>query len=104
MADYEKNQNIYTAPAVDAASEPPTKSTWAQRLMGRTNDPNVLGRELLQSALEFDEATLERDAIKVRRKLDFIVVPLMMTTYMLSFLDKQTYVTWYCACERVELI
>jgi hypothetical protein len=50
------------------------------------------GRELFERSLQYDSAQLERDSIKVRRKLDFIVLPMMMTTYMLSFLDKQTQV------------
>ncbi|EXJ65068.1 hypothetical protein A1O7_01408 [Cladophialophora yegresii CBS 114405] len=89
MADIEKKQAQITEPAVEA-TPPPPKASFLDRFGGRTNDPNVLGKELLQKALEFDEAQLERDAIKVRRKLDFIVIPMMMTTYMLSFLDKQT--------------
>ncbi|KAL4906381.1 hypothetical protein BDW74DRAFT_190114 [Aspergillus multicolor] len=53
-------------------------------------DLNEVGRDYFQRALQYDEAQLERDAVKVRRKLDFYVLPLMMVTYMLSFLDKQT--------------
>ena len=81
-------------------TQPPTEDSAPQRgsITGKVgfwkrsfvNDPNELGRDLLTKALEFDEAQLERDAIKVRRKLDFMVLPMMMTTYMLSFLDKQT--------------
>lgn len=51
-----------------------------------------IGFDLFQQSHQYDPAQLERDAIKVRRKLDFIVLPMMMMTYMLSFLDKQTYV------------
>ncbi len=81
MADIEKTQ------AHDVAEPPETpvagsthaapKPSLRDRLAGRTNDPNELGKELLQKALEFDEAQLTRDAIKVRRKLDFIVVPMV---------------------------
>ncbi|KAJ9137934.1 MFS general substrate transporter [Pleurostoma richardsiae] len=60
------------------------------RLFVRRNDLNELGKEMLQQSLQYDEAQLERDAIRVKRKLDFLVLPMMMTTYMLSFLDKQT--------------
>ncbi|KUJ19341.1 MFS allantoate transporter [Mollisia scopiformis] len=49
-----------------------------------------IGFDLFQQSHQYDPAQLERDAIKVRRKLDFIVLPMMMMTYMLSFLDKQT--------------
>ncbi|KAI1846987.1 hypothetical protein JX265_006816 [Neoarthrinium moseri] len=61
-----------------------------QRLMHRKNDLNDLGKEMLQQSFHYDQAQLEADAVKVRRKLDFLVLPMMMTTYMLSFLDKQT--------------
>ncbi|OJJ50264.1 hypothetical protein ASPZODRAFT_149629 [Penicilliopsis zonata CBS 506.65] len=49
-----------------------------------------IAQELFEKSLQYDPAELQRDAVKVRRKLDFIVLPMMMTTYMLSFLDKQT--------------
>ncbi len=76
MADLEKSQAHITEPPVEAA--PSTrKASILDSFRARTNDPNVLGKELLQKALEFDEAQLERDAIKVRRKLDFIVVPMV---------------------------
>ncbi|KAI2621964.1 MFS general substrate transporter [Hypomontagnella submonticulosa] len=61
-----------------------------QRLVHRKNDLNELGRDMLQQSLQYDRAQLEADAIKVRWKLDLIVLPMMMVTYMLSFLDKQT--------------
>ncbi|KAI0133913.1 MFS transporter [Xylariales sp. AK1849] len=61
-----------------------------QRVIHRKNDLNELGKEMLRQSLQYDQAQLERDAIKVRRKLDFLVLPMMMTTYMLSFLDQQT--------------
>jgi hypothetical protein len=76
MADIEKSQAQVSEPAVEA-TPPAAKIPLRHRLAGRTNDPNELGKELLQKALEFDEAQLERDAIKVRRKLDFIVVPMV---------------------------
>ncbi|KAI1380383.1 MFS general substrate transporter [Hypoxylon crocopeplum] len=61
-----------------------------QRIIHRRNDLNELGKEMLQQSLQYDQAQLEADAIKVRWKLDLLVLPMMMTTYMLSFLDKQT--------------
>ncbi|KAF2105055.1 MFS transporter [Rhizodiscina lignyota] len=59
-------------------------------LHGRNNNLNDLGKNMLEKSLEYDEAQLERDALKVRRKLDWLVLPMMCCTYMLSFLDKQT--------------
>ncbi|OAL25004.1 hypothetical protein AYO20_10538 [Fonsecaea nubica] len=88
MADVEKTPVQVIEPTADTLSKP--SRTLLSRLKGSANDPDVLGKELLQKALEFDEAQLERDALKVRRKLDWMVIPMMMTTYMLSFLDKQT--------------
>jgi hypothetical protein len=94
MADVEKTPAQVTGPSTTVEEEPrQQKGGLLEFFKGTTlNDPNVLGRDLLEKALEFDEAQLERDGVKVRRKLDFIVLPMMMTTYMLSFLDKQTYV------------
>ncbi|KAI0009221.1 MFS general substrate transporter [Xylariaceae sp. FL0662B] len=60
------------------------------RLIHRRNNLDELGRDMLQQSLQYDRAQLEADAVRVRRKLDFLVLPMMMTTYMLSFLDKQT--------------
>jgi hypothetical protein len=48
-----------------------------QRLMHRKNDLNELGKEMLQQSLQYDQAQLEVDAIKVRRKLDFLVLPMV---------------------------
>ncbi|KAL4806812.1 major facilitator superfamily domain-containing protein [Aspergillus unguis] len=53
-------------------------------------DLNEVGKDYFQQSLQYDQAQLERDAVKVRRKLDLYVLPMMMITYMLSFLDKQT--------------
>ncbi|CAI6093136.1 unnamed protein product [Clonostachys chloroleuca] len=60
------------------------------RLKGQRMDLNELGKAYFQQSLQYEEHQLERDSVKVRRKLDFYVLPLMMMTYMLSFLDKQT--------------
>ncbi|TVY82281.1 putative transporter [Lachnellula suecica] len=49
-----------------------------------------VGFDLFQQSHQYDPAQLELDAVKVRKKLDFILLPMMMMTYMLSFLDKQT--------------
>jgi hypothetical protein len=78
MKDTEKSPEYVTEPPVEAVSPLlPAKTSFLSRLSGRANDPNVLGKELLERALEFDQAQLERDAIKVRRKLDFIVIPMV---------------------------
>jgi hypothetical protein len=49
-----------------------------------------IGLELFQKSLQYDQEQLAADVGRVRRKLDFLVLPMMMGTYMLSFLDKQT--------------
>ncbi|KAL3439899.1 major facilitator superfamily domain-containing protein [Aspergillus insuetus] len=80
--------------AVTSASEHGFGSSksvvWLRRLGGRNQDLNEVGKDYFQQSLQYDPAQLERDAVKVRRKLDFYVLPMMMMTYMLSFLDKQT--------------
>ncbi|EEP78541.1 predicted protein [Uncinocarpus reesii 1704] len=49
-----------------------------------------IGFELYQQSLQYDQEELAKSVDKVRWKLDLMVLPMMMTTYMLSFLDKQT--------------
>ncbi|KAF2167326.1 hypothetical protein M409DRAFT_53930 [Zasmidium cellare ATCC 36951] len=83
-----------------------------QRLKGPKIDPDELGRQLFEESQQYDEAQLERDAVKVRRKLDFLLLPMvpyhqpqpqpyfhrrlltpytqMCGTYCISFLEKQT--------------
>lgn len=46
-------------------------SLWAR------DDPDRLGQEMLQRSLQYDRAQLEADSVKVRRKLDFIVLPMV---------------------------
>jgi hypothetical protein len=99
MADVEKSQTR-VSPLV--SSDVDTSETslgqvtyrrgWLARLKGQVQDPDELGKELFAKSQQYDEAQLERDAVRVRRKLDFILLPLMCGTYMISFLDKQTYV------------
>ncbi|CRL19209.1 Major facilitator superfamily, general substrate transporter [Penicillium camemberti] len=56
-----------------------TKSVrWLDHLGGKEMDLNEVGKEYFQQSLQYDQAQLERDSVK------------MMMTYMLSFLDKQT--------------
>ncbi|KAL3477193.1 major facilitator superfamily domain-containing protein [Aspergillus californicus] len=80
--------------AVTSASDHGVGSTknvnWLYRLGGTSIDLNEVGKDYFQQSLQYDLAQLERDAAKVCRKLDFYVLPMMMITYMLSFLDKQT--------------
>jgi len=84
MADIEKEPVRTTEPVVeigvgDTTSVKNTSRT--QKLLSflteQKNDPNILGKELLKKALEYDPEQLERDSIKVRRKLDFIVIPMV---------------------------
>src|ERR1700761_7504965 len=57
----------------------------------KTNGAHTdVGLELFQRSLQYDQEQLAADVGRVRRKLDFLVLPMMMGTYMLSFLDKQT--------------
>ncbi|EER24843.1 Major Facilitator Superfamily protein [Coccidioides posadasii C735 delta SOWgp] len=49
-----------------------------------------IGLGLFQQSLQYDQEQLARDVGRVRWKLDLLVLPMMMTTYMLSFLDKMT--------------
>lgn len=48
-----------------------------QRLKGTKTDPDELGRQLFEESQQYDEAQLERDAVKVRRKLDFLLLPMV---------------------------
>lgn len=59
-------------------------------LKGQAQDPDAIGRHLFEQSTAYTPAQLERDAARVRRKLDFILLPMMCGTYMISFLDKQT--------------
>lgn len=76
MADAEKIPVEVTEPQANRSA--PEAGTIFGLFKGTTvNDPNVLGKDLLKRALEFDEAQLERDAVKVRKKLDFMVLPMV---------------------------
>ncbi|KAL4867609.1 hypothetical protein BDV12DRAFT_186539 [Aspergillus spectabilis] len=49
-------------------------------------DLNEVGKEYYQQALQYDPAQLERDAVKVRRKLDFItLITDTLSTYRLNY-------------------
>lgn len=79
MSDVEKNQHEVVAPEVEIRRQ---DSKFITLLKGNRNDPNILGKELYEKALQYDEAQLERDAIKVRWKLDLMILPLVSLTRM----------------------
>lgn len=53
------------------------KQNALQRLFHRKNDLNELGKQMLEQSLQYDQAQLESDAIKVKRKLDFMVLSMV---------------------------
>lgn len=53
------------------------KGGFRSRFVGQRVDLNELGKSYYQQSLQYDEEQLKRDAVKVRRKLDFIVLPLV---------------------------
>lgn len=59
-------------------------------VQGSPQDPDAIGRELFEQSTQYDPDQLAQDAARVRRKLDFLLLPMMCGTYMISFLDKQT--------------
>lgn len=106
MADVEKHPNAATNGSKETESSPPSshstpaagKTTKSPSfvanilatLKGSDRDPDEIGRHLLEQSEAYDPAQLERDARRVRRKLDWLLLPMMCGTYMISFLDKQT--------------
>lgn len=71
------------SPASDAAGQIEDQRKTGgllQRLKGTKVDPDELGRRLFEESQQFDEAQLERDAVKVRRKLDFLLLPMVRTS------------------------
>ncbi|KAI8963198.1 hypothetical protein F5Y11DRAFT_320163 [Daldinia sp. FL1419] len=46
-------------------------------LVHRRNDLNQLGKDMLQQSLRYDRAQLQAHAIKVRWKLDLLVLPMV---------------------------
>lgn len=50
---------------------------WLDRIKGQNIDLNEVGKEYFQQSLQYDEAQLERDSVKVCRKLDFYVLPMV---------------------------
>ena len=75
--------------AVTSSSDHGVGSTrpvgWLERLGGQKIDLNELGKEYFQQSLQYDQAQLERDSVKVRRKLDFYVLPLVRSCSSLRF-------------------
>lgn len=53
------------------------KGGFLARIKGQRVDLNELGKEYFRQSQQYDEEQLKRDSIKVRRKLDFIVLPLV---------------------------
>lgn len=53
------------------------KGGFLHRLKGQRLDLNELGKEYFQQSQQYDEEQLKRDSVKVRRKLDFIVLPMV---------------------------
>ena len=76
----EKNETSSAKSPVDVESgvglELP-KENALQRLIHRRNDLNQLGKDMLQKSLQYDRAQLEADAVKVRWKLDLMVLPMV---------------------------
>ena len=86
MADTEKRAEAVAITSPDSPTEVAPGSLRQRNklisaLKGKVIDPDEYGRQLLEQALQYDEAQLERDAIKVRRKIDFMILPLMCGTY-----------------------
>lgn len=55
----------------------PSKTGLMDYFKGQKMDPNELGKEYFQKSLQYDEYQLQRDSVKVRRKLDFMVLPMV---------------------------
>ncbi|KAH7348585.1 MFS transporter [Rhexocercosporidium sp. MPI-PUGE-AT-0058] len=79
MADIEKR----AAPAPDSEISPDNGNGDSTEIPSKAKFADI-GYGLFQQAQQYDAAQLEIDSVKVRRKLDFIVLPMMMTTYMLN--------------------
>lgn len=59
-----------------------TKSIgWLDHLWGKPMDLNEIGKEYFQQSLQYDQAQLERDSVKVCRKLDFYVLPIVISHF-----------------------
>lgn len=74
MTDIEK------VPAFDAIINPETDVKGETELIKGGGDSDNIGLELFKESLQYDTAQLERDAVKVRRKLDFIVLPMVKSS------------------------
>jgi hypothetical protein len=62
---------------IENGSEPQSAfSLWFYGKRGRTDSD--IGLDLYQESLQYDPAQLEKDAAKVKRKLDFIVLPMVI--------------------------
>lgn len=84
MADVEKKADttVTSPPSPDIGPGTMKKrNKFLNAVKGHARDPNEYGKQLFEQALEYDEAQLERDALKVKRKIDFMILPLMCGTY-----------------------
>lgn len=54
---------------------------WLDRLGGKSMNLNDVGKEYFQQSLQYDQNQLERDSLKVRRKLDFYVLPIVIPSF-----------------------
>jgi hypothetical protein len=75
--------------AITSASEHDVGSSksvgWLRRLGGRNQNLNEVGKDYFQQSLQYDPAQLERDAVKVCRKLDFYVLPMVREALILLY-------------------
>lgn len=54
-----------------------TKRGILHRLLHGRDHLDELGKEMLKQSLQYDQAQLEADAVKVKRKLDLLVLPMV---------------------------
>ena len=84
-ASKEMIPNVKSSPETEIGQ---VKSTSIfDRLKLQKIDLNEVGKELFEQSLQYDQDQLERDSIKVRRKLDFLVLP--MVSSRMSILNKR---------------
>lgn len=93
MADIEKTPSVTagsptgeTGVGLSESIQQTRKGALLQRLQGRQNDPNELGRELFEKSQHYDEYQLQADAKRVRRKLDLLLLPMawLATTVLID--------------------
>lgn len=72
MADIEKR----AAPAPDSGISPDYGNRDSTEIPSKANFADI-GYDLFQQSQQYDTTQLEIDSVKVRRKLDFIVLPMV---------------------------